>query len=444
MNVMPVSFDKPLRRLARRIAIGLFLDVWPTWAVASLLLAGFVALICRLFVPSAAPRLPWLWLTPVLAALPALAICVRRAYRPDEIVALADSLTGGHGTLMALHETNDLAWRESVLAARLSTIPLPRLRPWRKLAILPPALAFMAAAFWLPQRLPQPTDTILADEIAATLTATIAELKQQELMTDVEEERLAEEIARLRRSAKERVDASSWEAADTLRDKIVARVSEKQDAVKWAEESLARYAAASQDSGAAAGSMSAAQAAELTTALQRLAQRGLLAGAPADVQRMLSAGKLPTDAASLRKLMATLSKHLADTNGRFARLARLGKGFGRFDPSEFPVQSGEQAADGNGKPGKGGVTRGRGDAPLTWGKETSPFDRFKAATLPPGAARSPEDWAPVTTLPGAPEEGPVLSTPSADRYYAAVAGQSAWRRTLAPRHQSAVKKYFAK
>src|SRR5262245_44617566 len=134
MDVMPLSLDKPLRRLARRIAIGLFLDVWPAWAVASLLVSGFVALVCRLFVPGAAPRLPWLWLAPVLAALPALMIWVRRSYSVGEIVALADSLTGGHGTLIALHETNDAAWRESVLAARLSTVPLPRLRPWRKLA----------------------------------------------------------------------------------------------------------------------------------------------------------------------------------------------------------------------------------------------------------------------------------------------------------------------
>jgi hypothetical protein len=443
MNAMPVSVDKPLRRLARRLAIGLFLDVWPTWAVASLLLAGFAALVCRLFVPGAAPRVPWLWLAPVLAVFPALVICWRRTWRPDEIVALADSLTGGHGTLMALHETNDPVWRESALAARMSTVPLPRLRPWRKLAILLPALAFMAAAFWLPQRMPRATDTILADDIAGNLKATLAELKQQELVTDVEEQRLEEEIARLRRSAEERVDASSWEAADALRDKIVAGVSEKQDAVKWAQESLARYAAASQG-GADADAIAAAQVAELTAALERLAQRGLLAGAPEDLRRMLSAGKLPGDAASLRALAAGLSKYLEDTNGRIAGLGRLGKGFGRFDPSEFPVQSGEGTSEGNGKPGRGGITRGRGDAALTWGKESAPFDKFKAAALPPGAARSPEDWARVATLPGAPEEAAVLSTPAGDRQYAAVAGQSAWRRTLAPRHQSAVKNYFAK
>jgi hypothetical protein len=90
------------------------------------------------------------------------------------------------------------------------------------------------------------------------------------------------------------------------------------------------------------------------------------------------------------------------------------------------------------------VNRGRADAELTWGKETTPFDRFKSKPLPPGAARSADDWAPVVTLPGAPQESPTAGAQAAAREYAASAGDAAWRRSLAPRHQSAVKKYFAK
>ncbi len=438
---MPVTVDGALRRLARRLAIGLFLDVWPAWAAASLLLAGLVTLVCRVFFPAASPRLPWLWLAPVLAALPALLICYRRFYSAADIVALADSLTGGRGTLLALFETGDTAWRESDLTARSSAVSLPRLRPWRRMTLLFPATAFMAAAFWVPQRVPQPTDALLANEIAARLDATLTELKQEQLVTAVEEERLEQEIERIRRSAERRVDASSWEAVDALRDKIAAGVSEKQNALEWAEQSLARYDAASKSAGA--GEVAGAQAAELTKALERLEQHGLLRGAPEDVQRLLKGGKLPTDAASLKALMSSLSKHLRDANGRIAGLSQLGKAPGRFDPSEFPIAS-EASEDGDGRPGSGAVTRGRGDADLTWGKETAPLDRFKEKALPPGAPRSPDDWAPVVEVPGAPDAAPVLSSPSAARQYAAVAGQSAWRRTLAPRHQSAVKKYFEK
>jgi hypothetical protein len=302
---------------------------------------------------------------------------------------------------------------------------------------------FLATALWLPQRVPRGTKAILADDIAANLVATVAELKQQELITAAEEKRLEEEIERIRKSAEERVDASSWEAADALRGRVAAGVFEKENALNWAEESVARYAAAA-EAGGNADAVSQAHAAELTKALERLGQSGLLAGAPADVQRLLQSGKLPADPASLRALLGSLSKHLGETRGRFGTLAKLGKEFGRFDPSEFPLDSSQSSPDGDGRPGNGGVNRGRADAPLTWGKESLPFARFKPDALPPGAARSPDDWAPVVELPGTPRESPGQSAPSAARQYAAAAGQSAWRRTLAPRHQSAVKKYFEK
>jgi hypothetical protein len=346
--------------------------------------------------------------------------------------------------LLTLGECGDPVWAESPMFGDASRFALPRLHPWRRLAALPPALAFLAAALLVPQRVPAgDVNSALADEIVADLTATLLELKQQELMTPAEEQRLEEEIERIRRGARDRVDASSWEAADALRDKVAAGLSEKQDAVKWAQESLARLNAAAQG-GATAESTSAAQTAELTKALERLARSGLLAGAPADLQRWLEGGKLPADAASLGELTASLSAYLAGKDGSFGELAGLGKGFGRFDPSEFPLESDGSAPDGDGEPGRGGVNRGRADAALTWGKETSPFDRFKGQALPPGAPRSPDDWAPLAVLPGAPQEAAQRSAASASRQYAATSGQTAWRRSLAPRHQSAVKKYFEK
>ena len=405
------------------------------WAAGSLLLAGLVTLVCRMFFPGAAASLHWLWLAPILTIPAAIGACFLRAYRPDELIAVADWLNGGRGLLLTLFETDDPAWTESPLFERASTFALPRLRPWRKLAALVPALAFLATAWLLPQRtLAYGTTTALADDIAGNLTATLAELKQQQLIAPEDEKALREEIDRIRRAAEERVDASSWEAADGLREKVAAALSEKQDAVKWARESLDRYAAAQ-----AGGNPGSGEAAELTKALEKLAKSGLLAGAPPELQRLLKGGKLPADAKSLRELTASLSKYLGETSGRFGDLAKLGKEFGRFDPSEFPLESGE-SPDGEGTPGRGGVNRGRGDAELTWGKETQPFDRFKAKALPPGAARSADDWTPVVELPGAPRESPELGGRSAARQYAATAGQGAWRRTLAPRHQSAVKK----
>jgi hypothetical protein len=445
---MPSTSDEALRRLARRLALGLYLDVWPTWGAASLLVAGLVTLVCRVFLPEASPHVRWLWLAPVLAAGPAALVCSRRSYSAADVVGLADSLSGGRGTLVALFETGDTAWRESALAARARAVALPRLRPWRRLAVVLPAAAFMAAAFWSPQRVPAPAGGLLASEIAGRLDAALTELKQEQLVTAAEEERLAEEIERIRRSVEGRVDASSWEAADALGDRMAAGVAEKQDALRWAQEALARYDAAAKGAGAEAGAdaraATEAQADELAKALDRLQQAGLLHGAPEEIRRLLEGGRLPADAASQRALLAQLSQHLRAATGRISRLSQLGRPAGRFDPAEFPLASG-RSNDGEGsRPGQGGVTRGRADADLTWGKESAPLDRFKDTALPPGAPRSPDDWAPIVEMPGAPDAAPVVASTAAARQYAAVAGQSAWRRTLAPRHQSAVKKYFEK
>jgi hypothetical protein len=114
--------------------------------------------------------------------------------------------------------------------------------------------------------------------------------------------------------------------------------------------------------------------------------------------------------------------------------------FGRFDPAEFPLDNSEESSS----PGRGSATRGRADAALTRGDETRPHDRFKAQPLPPGAARSPDDWTPVTTIAGVPEAAPERGSRSRARQYEETSGQAAWRRTLAPRHQSAVKKYFSR
>jgi hypothetical protein len=434
-----VPLPKTLRRFARRVAIGQFLDIWPFWAACSLLAAGLAVLICRVFFAEAASFLPWLWMAPFAALIPSLIIWKNRAYQPEEIVALADSLAGGHGTLLAIHETGDTAWVNP-------SIGPPRLRPWRgfKLLLLP--ALFLGAALLLPQRfLSSPGSEALANSMETDLKTTVAGLKQQDLITPAEEKALQEEIERIKKSAAERMDSSSWEAADALKEKTAASLSEKLDALKWAKDSAARYSAAAQ----AGASNGLPQSKELSQAIERLEKMDMLSDASAELQNLLggqqaiAGGKvqLPKDAASLKKLSDLLAAHVAKRGEAFTKAAKLGREFGRFDPREFAF-SYERGPDGDGDPGAGGLNRGRGDAELTWGRETIPYDRFKAVPLPPGSVRSPDDWAPIATLPGAPRESAVSSVPAAMQQYANTPGLAAWRRTLAPRHYAAVKKYF--
>lgn len=438
---VPASLIPIVRRLSWRLRIGLFLEAWPRWAAGALLAAGCAALVCRLVVPSAAPYLYWLLAAPALAILPAGVASIRRAYRPDEVLTIVDALTGGDGAVLTLAERPDEAWGHASQIGRAAHLSLPRFRPWRRLAIVMPALAFLAIALLLPQRTPASGASPMADDVVAGLSATLAELQSHALVTAEEEQQLQQEIERVRSAARERMDASVWEAADAVSEKMASNAAAKRDAASWAQDALARYAAA----GGLDGDPDAASAqAELSRALEALARSGALAGAPVDIQKMIGSGaRLPADPAALERLAASLAEYLGDVEGRLGELRGFGGRASRFDPSEFAAAGdGEDGVAGGAVPGRGGITRGRADAELTYGSESLPAERFKAQALPPGYVRSPDDWAPVISLPGAPNVAPEASGRAAARAYAEDAGQAAWRRTLAPRHQRAVKKYF--
>jgi hypothetical protein len=443
MNDMPPSVRPLLRRLSRRLALGLFLDVWPRWAIGALLTAGTFALVCRLFFASFAAVLPWLWLAPILAGVPALVVCAMRAYNDSHLVAIADTLSGGSGTLLTLAERQDTAWAKSPLFTKASAIRLPHIRPWRRLAPVLPALAFLAVTLAIPQRAASARGS-LGDEVVADLEAAVVQLKQQSLVTPEEEKSLEEELARIKRAALERMDASTWEAADAMRDKMAASMAARDDAAKWAEASLARYAASVQAGGidtSGAGSAEA-NAEELSKALETLLKSGMLQGASAELLELASGTRaLPSDVAGLAALGDSLSEFLGELRGRLGEIRRSDELARTFDPSEFAFDA-DGGAPAGGIPGRGGVNRGRADAEMTWGTESQPIDRFKPTPLPPGAIRSPDDLSPIMTLPGAPKEAPVISSAAAARTYQQTPGQAAWRRTLAPRHRSAVKKYF--
>ena len=95
-----------------------------------------------------------------------------------------------------------------------------------------------------------------------------------------------------------------------------------------------------------------------------------------------------------------------------------------------------------GLPGRGGVTRGRGDAFLGMtGNTEGTTEAFQTQRLPPGGAPSRE-WARVGLSRGTPETNPVRDT-GAGSAGAEGSGEASWRRRLAPRHREAVKRFFS-
>ncbi len=100
--------------------------------------------------------------------------------------------------------------------------------------------------------------------------------------------------------------------------------------------------------------------------------------------------------------------------------------------------------DANGKPGRGGLNRGRGDAPMTWKDPSSEEgSKFEEQTLPPASLAAIRDSQVVGASVGAPtlDDGGGASSGGA-LAGAAAGGGSANTQVILPEHRGSVQRYF--
>jgi hypothetical protein len=93
--------------------------------------------------------------------------------------------------------------------------------------------------------------------------------------------------------------------------------------------------------------------------------------------------------------------------------------------------------------GRGGVNEGPGHAELQFGDASDAQGvKFKETVLPPGYFDKPGEVLAITA--SAPEVKPAdAAARNAARSDAAASGNETWRRTVRPRHRTAVKNYFS-
>jgi hypothetical protein len=93
-------------------------------------------------------------------------------------------------------------------------------------------------------------------------------------------------------------------------------------------------------------------------------------------------------------------------------------------------------------PGRGGVTRGRGDAELGLLGRTEPLTEEMTAKRLPPSARLSKEWTSIGVRRGEPKADAVreeATGASGDEG----AGEAAWTRRLAPRHRAVVRRFFS-
>jgi hypothetical protein len=461
------SFERWIESHRQRLEFGRFLHRAADLLAVFLFVFGATLLAAKLLAPAVWVHVLW-----GLAGVVPLAVLawwtVRRApLSRTETVALLDGQMRTGGLLMSLAEAPDPRWAERLPQAEQDWREgLPRIRPVRFARVVALPLLFAAGTALIPAREAK-TEPVKLNHAARQATQQLQEmltaLDELQVLEEEEQKQVDEAVQKLvEESQHAPLTHEKWETVDALRQRLRLRLEDASAGIEKAREAAGRLAAAL---GGDAPPLSPEQTAQLEEdlleTLRKLEEKSPQAGAGKtgtpnakqreQLQRLLQRGKLPTDPAERQKLLDDLKEHLDqefDKLDEARKKCNQGKcpkcGSGQCQGADGEHECDQCQGQGS-RPGNGGVTRGRGDAELTYGEENDPAGtKFKETVLPPGALEQAKDEVLGVRL-TAPQENVADSAPRAgSRAQDPTAGRETWNRPLAPRHRQVVRGYFGK
>ncbi len=400
---------------------------------------------------------------PVAAAV-AWGLSRRQAPAVDVLRAKLDALMHGGGLLAAGAEVDLREWTAHVPGG---AVPRVRWREPRAGVLLGMGLLYAVAAFLMPVRpaaaiaaLPQAIDQAV-DELQRQVEA----LVETEAIEETRAAELARQLERLSDLAPAADPMKTWEALDHVQEAMRDLAADAADVLgRDVDEAaaLAALAEAMREPTTAAGAN-----VDLTAAMRELAEL-------VEASELLSTldGTLPPELAAALAASAldparlqALAKCLSDAkDGRLAKLGKLCEA-GLVDPAMLSACR-AAAADGEAAlaafldeqadssalvavacpcptPGQGGVSRGRGDAPLTWTDGTDENGAaFKEEIIQPSAIGQPDQSRLVGLSSGEPESNDAPAAVTGGALAGGGEGGGAHKQRVLPQHRRAVQRYF--
>jgi hypothetical protein len=455
--------DQWIDRHLRRMRLGQFFHRAAEWFAGYLFLFGAVVLAVKLAFPHLWPGVLWLCGGVIVAAWGAWRLARRGQFTRDESIALLDERLNAGGLLMTLSECPHAQWEERLPQAEAQwQEALPRIRPVRFARYLALPLAFAIGSCFVPLREAN-TQTVTYNSVSRTATrdleSMLENLEEAAVLEEEEKEKLREEIDKLAEETKTTpLTHEKWEIVDHLRETMRVRIDTSALTVSKAQSALTELKRASEgDAGELSEERTLALEKDVLEALKKLGRDGKFSNAPPELRDALQRltknreFKLPKDAAARQEMLDQLQEYLDQEAEKLSELRQQCQG-GQCKDGNCPHcgRPGDQCKDGNcqgrngeGRPGGGGVTRGRGDASLSYGDESDKSGtEFKNTVLPPGFLDDPANTVVKETL-TAPIVDPAASAPRASRRRLDPAsGRETWNRTVRPRHRQVVKRYF--
>jgi len=424
-------------------------------------------LIVRLVFSAGAMNLLWGFFIFLPGIVTAVVLAFRQIPTRKSLHAMLDSRSRCGGLIMASDETDIGNWKTNI-----SVDDVIRIRwKWsRSFGIFTAAMAFVIFSFALPQRYVNATSHQQMDitEDMAELLEQVNLLKEEDIITDEEVARFAEKLDRLQDSADGSDPVKTWESLDHLKDSLKKKADHAAVAALSQTEELTRaetFAEGLSNDGAALSDSQLSQAmADLASmtkdmALENQMMQNSLKAAGFDPSQLseLSAEELEKLMKALRAYKGRLSNcvgnmckaGLVDLK-MLKRCEKLGqcdsKGLIAFlsECEGMGMCQGVAAFCSGNCPGRGGISRGRADAPMMWGDlSTKDNTKFREKTLPQAGMAALKDSSLVGVSLAAPqvEQGKAYGGDGNLDTSTAAGGQAKTHKIL-PRHRGTVKRYF--
>jgi hypothetical protein len=453
------SHHDALKAFGRKLSLLLMLRGAVQWSTAWFFIWGAVVLAARL---AHLAELPWLSLG-LLGAVPLAAIAAAREYRRrfalSPVRAVYDELNRCGGIIMASENADLTAWE--------NTLPRPsgpvlRWRAGRIMGMFTLSVVFVAVALLLPERMTMMAGSkpLQIGQLVSELKAEVETLKEEKILEPEKAEDTQKQLERLQEKSSAVDPNKTWEALDHIKE------SNSDLARQAAEEALTK-------------TKSLTEAETLARALEMASDMGLGQDTATrfaqDLASMLKAAKLEEgllNASIPPELLSQLENmNRSDLNKLLSAIQfkknTLGKTITNLAKLKFiDVKSLSQCKNAGICPNplalaaflcentnasccnavisycRGGVTRGRGDAPMTWKDEsTEQGTKFNEQVLPSSDRLSDAQFVGVSRT--APElSGDEVVAGHGALGSAAASGGSAHSQVILPRHKQAVQRFF--
>ena len=460
MNRAPNPHQRATTRFIRQVGVILFarysLGLLTAWAF----LSGVVILALRTTTDLNRSSLLWslAGLVPCLVA--AAWLTIRRVPDHSRVRVLLDREGECGGLLMSSDSLEIGKWQDAI-----PEVAIPRLQ-WqsRRLLVLSfAAIAFLIAGFLAPVRsaavvLENPLN--VAREVEET-EAKVELLKEEEIVTQEEAESFESQLDALEKQARGDEPARTWEALDHIQDSLVKKTDDAVERMAQANANLASAEALSEALANDGSELDSKLMAEAMKELSNQVEQGKTGTKgdkpiPSDLAEGLKSGSLSKE--QLKQLAEALKGQKGSINESLKKLRERGmidlkklKGAQEAGKSnseglaEFLKEHGKDRSvrEAMGEWGRGGVDRGRGDAPMTWTDPSSERGaKFKEEALPPASVDALKESRMMGLSSEAPQVEKNKTSGGGALAGTKAGGGSGVAQTVLPRHRGAVKRYF--